>query len=120
MHPVILKLGLYSMFFSGFGVLLAVLLSWWWHKLDAKTEQVWDKKRRLNELNAHLNGSGPGDDHTREEWEDERERLEDEVAVLQRLGRLADWVRGAGLVMLYTSAVVGAVALIIRGYRAFE
>ena len=119
MHPLILKLGLYSMFFSGFGVLLAVLLSWWWHKLDAKTEQVWEKKRRLNEVNAQLES----DNYHPSEHDDlveESASLEDEVAGLQRLVRLADWVRGAGLVMLYTSAVVGAVALIVGGYRAFE
>lgn len=119
MPPLILKLGLFSMFFSGFGVLVALLLSWWWHQLDTKTEQVWEKKRRLNEVNAQLESDNyhPSE---HDDLVDESATLEDDVHHLQRLVRLADWVRGAGLVMLYTSAFVGAVALIIGGYRAFE
>lgn len=104
------------MFVCGISLLLAALLSWWWHHIDNRADTLWDKRRRLDLLEA---GARP---HPSEaaEVDEEMDALRAELPQLEKLQKLANRVRSVGVALLYASCFAGGMAMVIGGFKGLE
>lgn len=101
----------------GISLLVAALLSWWWHHIDNRADTLWEKRRRLDMLEAGGRPTHPSESY---EAEEEIEELRAELPKLEKLMKLGNMVRAAGLLLLYISCFSGGMGMIIGGVKALE
>lgn len=101
--------------FAGIATVISMLLSVLWHQVDKRTESIWDQRRRLAELNIKTPHPSEAAEHA-----EEVEALEVDIARKHRLLVRTKWVRPIGVLLLYLSLVVFAVASIAAGVHYYR
>lgn len=96
-------------------VLISVLLSLWWHRVDTKVEQYYDAKSAFEQLNSKR-------PHPSEaaEVEEELERLAQVMARLKWWLPWSDRIRSSGLVLLYSGTILSSMGVLIWGVLSFS